>query len=191
MFNGILYRNQLTFSLRNPDDGVQIQSVIGERLKALGLRKYTRRGNTLSFTAGMMRLKSNWNVLNGITAGTIEMAQSGDEVIVCYELLFSELLAVSVFSVVSVVVFSEGWLWKIVLGLLALAVVYGLNVVISIYRFRRLLQDCINSLKAPDDFHAVSAQQKMWMDNSDQCSACGAAITSQHHVCPDCGITLR
>ncbi len=123
-----------------------VRDVFGRKLESVKARNIEIAENSLTFTGGIFRLVSNWNLLGPIDHGTIEIVASDQVITVRFRISFVQLIIVSTMltTLMALVIASRFrgepplgfyiflWFWFV-----------GGNMAISIPRFRGFVKRCV------------------------------------------------
>jgi hypothetical protein len=191
--NGLLgYSNSLSFATESKDNLVQeAVQLFEERIKEFRPRTIKRTTDKIFYTAGVLRLVLNANLLYPISEGEIKIEKIGATLIINYVIRFYELFALSVIPAVGVLIFVDPIIAKMIVLLLSLLVGYGGNVFITILRYKRFIRNTVKVLLEAKKTVSISEEQKEWIENLNRCDACGHVLSTTDVVCPDCGLSLQ
>jgi hypothetical protein len=111
-------------------------------LKAARPAALSVEGSTLTVRGGMFRLVSNWNLLSGVTVGTVVARPGASEVTVSYDLRVTELIVLcGVLTLLGIPLSFNAFPWVILLWLaLVWGAIFKLNCLITEERVARLLR---------------------------------------------------
>jgi hypothetical protein len=186
------YSNSLSLTTDSHDDLVQdALTVFEEKLKNFKPRTIKKVHNRLFYTAGVMRLVFNSNLLYGISEGEINIEKKEQTLIVHYVIRFYELLALSVIPAVGALVIMDSILEKVIGISLVITVSYGANVLITILRYKRFIKTTVTAWLNEKKPVTIGEEQQEWITNLNKCDACGHVISDTDINCPDCGLSLR
>lgn len=191
--NGLIdYSNSLSFKV-DPEETLAQEAVqvLVERIRALKPRTIIQTTGKIRYTAGVVRLVWNFNLLYAISEGEIKVEGKEQTLIVHYVITFYEAAALSVIPAVGALVIVESVIGKVIGLLLVLIVSYGGNILITILRYNRFINSTIKGWLKEKKTIPISEEQKEWMENPDKCDACGHILTTPESICPDCGLSLR
>jgi hypothetical protein len=192
MKNLVEYSNSVSFTIDSDKDVVQeAVEIFSERISALKPRTIRQTGNKVFYTAGVMRLVLNANLLYGISEGELRIEQRNQILIVHYVIRFYELIALSVIPAVGALVIIDSIMGKAIGILLVLCVSYGANVLLTILRYKRFIKTTVTEWLSEKNSVPMSEEQKEWIENLNKCNACGFVISVADKECPDCGLRLQ
>jgi hypothetical protein len=192
MINPLEYSNSISFTSHSNDDDVkEAVQVLTKRIKSSSPRTIKQAQSKIFYTAGVMRLVLNANLLYGITEGEIEVEKNDRTLVVHYVIRFYESFALSVIPAIGALVLIDTILGKIAGVFFVLGVIYGGNVLISILRYKRFIKNTIKDWLLEKKPVEISEEQKDWMSDQSKCDACGHPVSLNDTECPDCGLSLR
>jgi len=131
----------------SPDRVQSVLSAIAAGLESARARKVRVDEASIVFTAGIFRLVSSTNLLAGVSKGRISVHLEPNVVKLDYDLWFTELLVGSIAGgcFLGVAGLASGRLAPsiaVCLGLFMFACFFGLNMLITMVRFRAFLTNC-------------------------------------------------
>ena len=143
-----MYRRTIKILASDPSsDFSRLAKEIVESLEREKAKNLETTDNRITFTGGVFRLVSNWNVLVPITRGEIEI--DGEHHCIHYNISFSQLIVIGSFMVAFIAAFAvSSGAPKMVL-ILALPFIWfwlvGMNLIIGIPRFNSFMKRTVQS----------------------------------------------
>lgn len=191
--NGLVkYSSSFSFATESNDDLVQeAAQVFEKRIKTFNPRTIKRTSDKIFYTAGVLRLVWNTNLLYGISEGEIRIAKEEQTLLIHFVIKFHELLALSVVPIFGAFVIMDSIPEKGIAFLLVVCITYAANVLMTILRYRRFVKRTMEDWLAEKRQVPISEVQKQWMRDTNKCDACGYSISVMDLVCPDCGLRLQ
>lgn len=165
--------------------------VFEEKIKTFKPRTIKRTSDKIFYTAGIMRLVLNSNILYGISEGEIRIEKKELKLIVHFVIRFYELIALSVIPIVGALVLMDSIQDKLIGVLLVICVSYGASAFLTIVRYKRFVRRTMEDWLSQKKPISISEVQKAWIQDANKCDACGYSISDTDVKCPDCGLTLR
>jgi hypothetical protein len=162
-----------------------------ERIQAFKPRVIKQGDDKIFYTAGVLRLVSNVNLLYAISEGEIKIEKKEHTLIVHYVIRFHELVALSIIPAVGALVVMDSIIGKVIGLLLVVLFSYGGNVLITILRYKRFIKNTADAWLEERKSIPISEEQKEWIENPNKCDGCGYSLSATDILCPDCGLTLR
>ena len=130
-----------------PDRVRSVLSVVEKGLRSARARKIQINEESIVFRGGIFRLVSSMNLLVGVTKGRISAHIEPNAIKLDYELWFTELLVGAIvlscfFGVGGLVMWQVSSSNAVCVGLLAFVWFFGMNMIITMLRFRAFLGGC-------------------------------------------------
>jgi len=103
--------------------------------------------NHITFTGGIFRLVTNWNILGSISSGEITIERNKDKLCLKYHLKFTEMLiivTVGVFGFLGIGIYQASNLTnihKIIMLIIAWLWLFGGNYMVTIFRFPKFINE--------------------------------------------------
>lgn len=192
MTGAVEYSNSFSFATESDDDLVQeAVQAFEDRIKTFKPRTIKHTLDKIVYTAGVMRLVLNTNLLYVISDGEIRIERKEQRLIVHFVIRFYELIALSVIPAVGALVIMDSILEKLIGVLLVACVSYGANAFIAIVRYRRFVKRTMEDWLSQRKPITISEVQKEWIQDKNKCDACGYSISDTDVECPDCRLRLR
>ena len=186
------YSNSFSFAIESDDDVVQeVVQAFESRIKIFKPRTIKHTSDRVFYTAGVMRLVLNTNLLYGISDGEIRIERKEQTLLVHFVIRFYELIAISMILAVGALVIMDSILAKLVGLLLVVGVSYGVNVFITIVRYRKFVKRTMEDWLSQKKTIIINQVEKEWNQDKNKCDACGYSISDTDLECPDCGLRLQ
>jgi len=186
----IEYNKQQSFKSKRDLEKVKEETInhIYERLNSYKPSSLERKEDHIYFYGGMFRLVWNWNLLIAISKGHISIKKD-DGLSITYKIQFIEIFIYSlIISLISLFIVGD-IIAMLTIPVLIFFITYGLNAMITIFRFNKFIKKCIKHILANDPTE-ISVEQDQWLNDPNRCAACGYPIKPEDIDCPDCGIKL-
>lgn len=119
----------------------ELGDAIQEGLQNVKARDITRNQNNFSFSGGIFRFVSNWNILVSVSSGEISIEETAEAISIHYVLKFTEMLIIASLMVVGgfgAVLWQApnlSFVPKVMLLAVAWSWLFGMNYLITILRF--------------------------------------------------------
>ena len=189
--SAIRYRKSISFTSTRDIELVnrELLEITKAKLEKLKPSSLKQNGNILIYTGGILRFVWNWNLLNPISEGLIQIESQKNKLIVKYEIQFVEIFVISIFTAILACFIVDNIFAKLIVPLASIFWIFGMPVGITIYRYNRFIKRII-SKQVEEDTPQLSIEQEQWISDPTKCDACGHHIEQTDMFCPDCGITL-
>jgi hypothetical protein len=185
------YSNCISIETQPYDDVAEALQYFEQRIEKFRPGTIKKTTDKLVFTGGVMRFTLNINLLYCISEGEIRIEKKEQKMFVHYVIKFYELVALSVIPAIGALVVRDSILDKIIGVSLVVFVSYGGNALITIWRYRRFVNNTLRNWASEKTPIVIGKDQKEWMRDANKCDACGYAISIRDVECPDCGLRLR
>ncbi|MGK7391345.1 MAG: hypothetical protein ACNS60_13400 [Candidatus Cyclobacteriaceae bacterium M2_1C_046] len=156
-----------------------------------------------SFKGGLFRWETfkgmGWNILQVITKGQIQISK--DDQYLKYKIYFTEFLSIWFLIYIFLLLFPnliitdfqelQDEILPAIFVTLIYWTVYSFNCFIQVWRLNYRINRLIIDLNREYSDSFISSEQKSWLENENQCPACGYSINQNDIECSDCGLILK
>ncbi len=184
-------RKSVTAKAESALVGHEVVNSVVRRLSDRGASNVERHGHNVTFAVFDVAFIVFRKTINQLRHGVISVVPEGEQVTLHYKVDIGRQFYLFIIPLVpAVYIYADSGSLIQAMLLCTIAFTALLDLGYLIFMFDASVDSALRSTAADMEPVEISAEQKMWINDSNRCPACGYVLKEGDTKCPDCGLSL-